>query len=64
MEVQIAQLESAVAHLYTLVADIKMELRSLRDRMDYLDLKFDERLDSVRSRLDGKIGALESRSRR
>jgi hypothetical protein len=30
MEVQIAQLESDVAHLYTIVADLKMELLTAR----------------------------------
>jgi predicted nucleic acid-binding Zn-ribbon protein len=60
MEVQIAQLESDVAHLYTIVADLKMELRSLRDRID----RRDERLNSVRARLDAEIAAFESRARR
>ena len=34
MEPRIARLESDVDHLYTQVADMKADLRSLRDRVD------------------------------
>ena len=51
MEVRTARLESNVEHLYAQVADLKADLRSLRDRIDRMDARFDtviETLNSVR----------------
>lgn len=55
MEARIARLESDVAHVCTNVADIKVDLRSLRDKTDTMYVTLVEKIDSVAARLEGKI---------
>jgi len=50
MEERIARLESDVDHLRTHMADVKAEVRALRDKMDDMKERFDEKLEALRER--------------
>ena len=56
MVARIARKESDVAHLRTDVADIKIDLRSLRDKDDLMGAKLSERID----KLAEEMGSLET----
>ncbi len=53
MEARIARIESDVAHLLTHVADIKVDVRSLRDKTDGMAERFDTKFDALRKSIDG-----------
>mgnify|MGYP003580198599 FL=1 len=65
MEARVAQLESDVAHLLTNVAEIKIDLRALRqrvdERFDHLESKFDAKFDSLESKIDARFVAVDAR---
>jgi hypothetical protein len=49
------------AHLRTDVADIKVDLRSLRDKSDTAYVKLADKIDAAGNRLDTKIDSLSAR---
>ena len=51
MEERIARLESDVDHLRTHMADVKAEVRALRDKMDAMKERFDKKLEALRERM-------------
>jgi hypothetical protein len=63
MEARIARIEADVAHLLTGVAEIKTDVRALRERtdtrLDRLEYKFDTKFDSLESKLDTKFESLD-----
>lgn len=60
MEARIAQIESDVVHLRADVADIKIDLRSLRDKVDLLDAKLSEKTEKLAVGLVEMKASLES----
>ena len=60
MEARIARIESDVSHMRTDVADIKVDLRSLRDRVDGAETTLRGEIKSVEVTLRGEIKGLES----
>ena len=76
MEARIARLESDVGHIASDMADVKIDVRSLRDKFDAkfdgldakfdakfdaLDAKFDEKFDGLNAKFDAKIDALDAK---
>lgn len=61
MEARIARLESDVAHMCTDVADIKIDLRSLRDKINDVDKRLNAKIDDVADRFSGKFEAVDRR---
>ena len=60
MEARIAQIESDVGHLRADVADIKIDLRSLSDKVDLLDAKLSEKTEKLAVGLVEMKASLES----
>jgi len=58
---RIARLESDVGHIQGDVADIKADLRGLRDKMDAMHTGLSARIDTLGASVDGKIGALDQK---
>jgi uncharacterized coiled-coil protein SlyX len=50
LECDIARLESDVEHLRTHMADVKAELRALRDKIDTMTERFGVKLAALRGR--------------
>ena len=72
MEARLARVESDVAHLVTDMADVKADVRSLRDktddgfgklngRIDGLNDKIDRNAKSLNDRIDGSVGKLNDK---
>jgi hypothetical protein len=61
MEARIARIESDVAHLNSDVGEIKLDLRTLRDKVDELGAGLNGKIDAADTRLTGKIDALDTR---
>jgi uncharacterized coiled-coil protein SlyX len=59
MEARIARLEADVTNLRTHMAEVKAEIRTLRDKMDAITERFDDKLDTLRER----IGAVKNSMR-
>ena len=57
MEARLARVESDVAHLVTDMADVKAEVRSLRDRIDAMNAKLSDKIDDSFNRLNDKFEA-------
>jgi chromosome segregation ATPase len=59
MEARIARLESDVSHLRTDVADIKVDLRALRDKVDGVETSLRGEIKGLEKSLQGEIKDLE-----
>lgn len=55
MEARIARLESDVGHMRSDLAEVKADVRILRDKMDVTGIRLSERIDNLGARLDDKI---------
>ena len=56
-----SKIESAVEHISVDIADIKVDVRDLRARLDFVHEKLDTKVDSVHDKLDAKINGVEQR---
>ena len=52
MEARIARLESDVEHIRSDMADVKIELRTLRDKMDGMSTNLTQRIVDLTDRID------------
>ena len=59
MEARIARLESDVTHLLSDMADIKTDVRSLRDKLDAVGSQLNTKIEGVETRLNAKIDGLK-----
>jgi len=57
VEARLARVESDVAHLLTDMADVKADVRSLRDRMDDGFSKLNDKFEAKFHTLQGSISA-------
>lgn len=55
MEARIARLESDVEHIRSDMADVKVDLRALRDKTDAMYVNLTDRIDGVHTDLTGRI---------
>ena len=60
MEARIARIESDVAHLSSDVADIKVELRGLRDRVDLGHATLSEKIEKLADKVAEAKASLSS----
>jgi outer membrane murein-binding lipoprotein Lpp len=60
MEARIARIESDIAHLNSDVGEIKLDLRTLRDKVDELGTGLNGKIDALDTRLSGKIDQLRN----
>ena len=59
MEARIARLESDVAHIRSELGDVKSDVRTLRDRIDAMDLRLSAKIDGLKDELhSAKVWAL------
>ena len=61
MEARIAHLESDVKNISANVAEIRLDLRGFRDKLDSSFTRLDEKIDGLFTHLDGKVGALDTK---
>jgi chromosome segregation ATPase len=59
VEERIARLEANVDHMRSDVADIKIDLRRLNDKLEDVDKKLTIKIDAVDGKLTAKIGGLD-----
>jgi predicted nucleic acid-binding Zn-ribbon protein len=61
VEDRIATLEADVRHIRTDVADTKIDIRRLNDKIDGVEQRLTAKLDEVNQRLTGKIDEVDRR---
>ncbi|HTQ37360.1 MAG TPA: hypothetical protein VMH77_10035 [Steroidobacteraceae bacterium] len=61
MEARVARIESDAAHLCMDMAEVRQDVRALRDKLDGAEIRLTEKVESLEARLTGKMDSLEVR---
>jgi len=61
VEERVAILEANVGHIRSDIADMKIDIRKLNDKMDGMDQRLLGRIDGADQKLTGKIDAVEQK---
>jgi chromosome segregation ATPase len=61
LEERVARLEANVEHIQTDIADMKIDIRRLSDKIDSVDQKLTAKIDSVEQKLSAKIDSVDQK---